>query len=176
MTEQPNVHRLEEIRERKVNAMRPRQPEPTLAARHDHTVRRFSRDFAAIEAARSVEIAEAEARLLIAQVCATFDVPVPALAFNPRRHTTTGECWAPRSQRRFDVGEAKLRAWEDARRRSWPEHGQIRLGAITTLGTLAHELGHHLTHHRERHGTVAHGKVWVGWFDQALTELIGGGR
>ena len=50
-----------------------------------------------------------------------------------------------------------------------PLDGAIRLGRTTTLMTLAHELGHHLVFHLESPSTPAHGRVWVGRFDEAAS-------
>jgi hypothetical protein len=74
----------------------------------------------------------------------------------------------PRFHLELAYGDDAVRDWERRRGRPYPEHGQIRLGAVTRLRTLAHELGHHLVHHLHPVRTPAHGKVWVFRFDDAM--------
>ena len=100
-----------------------------------------------------------------------FGVVEPDLAFNRRRRPDTGQCWAPRWLAVEQHGESRIQAWEQHYRRDYPSDGQIRLGTTTSVRTLAHELGHHLVHVLEPARTPAHGKVWVGRFDDAM-ELI----
>ena len=140
--------------------------------RHEHRVHAFSRDYDLITGfgdRYAVERSEAEA--LIRSVTERFGVPMPDLAFNRRRRPDTGECWPPRSVIVETNSEERVAAWETHRRRSIPEHGQIRLGHTTMLRTIAHELGHHLVHHLEPKRTPAHGKVWVGRLDDAMAAI-----
>jgi len=48
----------------------------------------------------------------------------------------------------------------------------IRLGDPTSLGTIAHELGHHLVHVLDPARTPDHGKRWVQRFDQAANAMV----
>jgi hypothetical protein len=48
----------------------------------------------------------------------------------------------------------------------------IRLGKRPALGTIAHELGHHLVNQLEPLGVPAHGRVWVAWFDVAAAGAV----
>ncbi len=137
--------------------------------RHEHRVRTFSRDYDLIVRvgdAYAVEAADAErlARLVVGRLGA----PMPEMAFNRRRRADTGQCRAPRWHLEALYGADAVSAWERGRGRPYPEQGQIRLGTVTRLRTLAHELGHHLVHHLDPIRTPAHGKVWVGRFDDAM--------
>ncbi len=152
------------------------QPNPTESTkripRHEHRVRTFSRNYTLITEVGDRYIVEAgEARELVSMVADWFGVAEPDLAFNLRRRPDTGQCWTPRWLAVEQHGESRIHAWEQHYRRSYPENGQIRLGSTTSLRTLAHELGHHLVHALEPVRTPAHGKVWVGRFDDAM-ELI----
>ena len=145
--------------------------------RHEHRVRDFSRDYGLItEVGGRYTVEKREAEALVRAVVERFGVPMPALVFNRRRRPDTGECWPPRSAIVEINGEAKVAAWEAYRRRDVPEHGQIRLGHTTMLRTIAHELGHHLVHHLDPKRTPAHGKVWVGRFDDAMEEIAKSAR
>jgi len=140
--------------------------------RHEHRVRRFSRNYDLIrEIGGRYTVEKPEAEALVRTVVDRFGVPMPALAFNRRRRPDTGECWPPRAAIVEANGEEQVAAWEAYRHREVPEHGQIRLGHTTMLRTIAHELGHHLVHHLEPKRTPAHGKVWVGRFDDAMEEI-----
>ena len=48
----------------------------------------------------------------------------------------------------------------------------IRLGKRPALGTIAHELGHHLVNHLEPPSAPAHGRAWVAWFDAAAAGIV----
>ena len=152
------------------------QPKPTESTnripRHEHRVRTFSRSYALITGLGDRYTVESdEARELVRVVTERFGVVEPDLAFNGRRRLDTGQCWAPRWLAVDQHGESRILAWEQHYRRTYPGDGQIRLGATTSVRTLAHELGHHLVHLLEPARTPAHGKVWVGRFDDAM-ELI----
>ena len=152
------------------------QPKPTESARriprHEHRVRTFSRNYTLItEVGDRYTVESEQARELVNIVTERFGVVEPDLAFNRRRRPDTGQCWAPRWRAVEQHGEAPIHAWEQHYRRAYPVNGQIRLGATTSIRTLAHELGHHLVHVLESARTPAHGKVWVARFDDAL-ELI----
>lgn len=152
------------------------QPQPTKSTnripRHEHRVRTFSRSYTLItELGDRYTVVPDEARDLVSLVTERFGVVEPDLAFNRRRRLDTGQCWAPRRLAVEQHGESRILAWEQHYRRAYPQNGQIRLGATTSLRTLAHELGHHLVYLLEPAPTPAHGKVWVGRFDDAM-ELI----
>ena len=152
------------------------QPRPTESSkripRHEHRVRTFSRNYDLISRLGDRYTVESdEARELVRVVTERFGVVEPDLAFNQRRRPDTGQCWAPRWRAVEQHGEWRIQAWEQHYRRDYPSSGQIRLGTTTSIRTLAHELGHHLVHLLEPARTPAHGKVWVGRFDDAM-ELI----
>ena len=140
--------------------------------RHEHRVRSFSRDYDLIvELGDGYSVERDEAEALVRSVAGQFEIPVPDLTFNRRRRPDTGQCWPPRQHAVVINGEDRIAAWEAHYRRDFPEHGQIRLGSTTMLRTIAHELGHHLVHHLEPIRTPAHGKVWVGRFDDAMAAI-----
>ena len=139
---------------------------------HHQRIADHSADLDAIVAWSHHGVTADDSQRIISQVCARFEVPVPATLFHPRRSPHTGATWAPRWHRTLAIGEEATAAEEQKRGRSWHEHGEIRVGSITSVSTLAHELGHHLVHHREPFGTAPHGKVFVGWFDQALASVV----
>jgi hypothetical protein len=155
------------------HTMQPKPSESTKRIpRHEHRVRTFSRNYNLITGLGDRYIVESgEARELVRVVSKRFGVAEPDLAFNPRRRSDTGQCWAPRWLAIEQHGESRIDAWERHYRRAYPQNGQIRLGATTSIRTLAHELGHHLVHLLEPARTPAHGKVWVTRFDDAM-ELI----
>lgn len=141
--------------------------------RHEHRVRTFSRNYELIIGVGDrYAVTPAEVRDLIQGVCADFDIAEPDLAFSGRRRPDTGQCWAPRAIAAETYGEERVAAWERHHRRPIPETGQIRLGTTTTVRTLGHELGHHLVHMLEPARTPAHGKVWVGRFDDAMEWIV----
>jgi len=137
--------------------------------RHEHRVRTFSRNYGLItRLGDRYAVEPGEAVTLVRAVTGFFGVIEPDLAFNRRRRSDTGQCWAPRPVASELYGEHRILAWEEHFRRPYPPDGQIRLGATTTLRTLGHELGHHLVHVLDPIRTPAHGKVWVGWFDDTM--------
>lgn len=140
---------------------------PKPPARHEHTLRRFSRRLAAITALGRLGVDREDARRLIEAVCDSLDLPAPLVTFHRGRSPFTGYCRKPRSNAVELWGEAAVVDWEKAKRQGWPPDGMIRLGDPTSLATVAHELGHHLVNHRERPATPGHGKAWVHWFDLA---------
>jgi len=140
--------------------------------RHEHRVRDFSRNYALTVGPGDGYGVEADiAERLVRLVTTRFDVPAPDLAFNARRRPDTGACWPPRWRVVASNGEGRVDAWERHHGRAYPVDGRIRLGRVTTLRTLGHELGHHLVHCLDPVRTPAHGKVWVGRFDDAM-EII----
>ena len=155
------------------HTMQPKTSESTKRIpRHEHRVRTFSRNYNLISGLGDRSTVESgEARELVRVVSKRFGVVEPDLAFNRRRRSDTGQCWAPRWLAVEQYGEWRIDAWERHYRRAYPQNGQIRLGTTTSVRTLAHELGHHLVHLLEPARTPAHGKVWVARFDDAM-ELI----
>lgn len=139
---------------------------------HYQRIADYSADLGAIVAWTHHGLGAEDSQRIISQVCARFDVPAPATLFHPRRSPHTGMTWVPRWHRTLAVGEKATAAQEQKQGRPWPEHGEIRVGSLTAVSTLAHELGHHLAHHREPFGTAPHGKVFVGWFDRALSSVV----
>ena len=149
------------------------QPKPTESddriPRHEHRVRTFSRNYTLItELGDRYTVDSDEIRELVSRIAEQFDVVEPELVLSRRRRLDTGQCWAPRWLAVEQNGESRILAWEQHYRRAYPANGQIRLGATTSVRTLAHELGHHLVHLLEPVHTPAHGKVWVGRFDDAM--------
>jgi len=155
------------------HTMQPRPSESTKRIpRHEHRVRTFSRNYSLITGLGDHYTVESgEVQELVRVVSKRFGVVEPDLAFNRRRRSDTGQCWAPRRLAVEQYGEGRIDAWEQHYRRAYPQNGQIRLGTTTSIRTLAHELGHHLVHLLEPAHTPAHGKVWVARFDDAI-ELI----
>ena len=155
------------------HTMQPRPSESTKRIpRHEHRVRTFSRNYSLITGLGDHYTVESgEARELVRVVSKRFGVVEADLAFNRRRRSDTGQCWAPRWLAVEQYGEGRIDAWEQHYRRAYPQNGQIRLGTTTSIRTLAHELGHHLVHLLEPARTPAHGKIWVARFDDAM-ELI----
>ena len=142
--------------------------------RHEHRVRTFSRNYGLIADVGDRYAVEAdEATVLVSLVVERLGVVAPDLKFNRRRRLDTGQCWAPRTHAIEANGEERILAWEQHYRRRYPVNGEIRIGATTTMRTLAHELGHHLVHLLEPVRTPAHGKVWVGRFDDAMELMTG---
>ncbi len=136
-------------------------------ARHDHMVRRFSRRAELIFDLRRWAAERTVAAELVRAVCAELDAPVPDVTFHRRRSPHTGYAQAPRRRAVMRFGEPTVRAWEEQRRRRWPETGMLRFGDPASLDTIAHELAHHLVHHHEPLRTRDHRKVWVAWYDRA---------
>ena len=64
-------------------------------------------------------------------------------------------------------GESAIRRIESGMRVPFAAFGVIRLGRMTTLMTLAHELGHHMVFALDPTLTPAHGKRWVQRFDES---------
>ena len=155
------------------HTMQPKPSESTKRIpRHEHRVRTFSRNYNLITGLGDQATVESgEARELVRVVSKRFGVVEPDLAFNGRRRSDTGQCWAPRWLAVEQHGEGRIDAWERHYRRAYPQNGQIRLGTTTSIRTLAHELGHHLVHLLEPARAPAHGKIWVARFDDAM-ELI----
>jgi CO/xanthine dehydrogenase Mo-binding subunit len=129
-------------------------------------LRRFSRDAMLIVRLRTVGVDRSTARALIERVAGELGAPPPDVTFHRGRGPHTGYCRHPRSRAVALGGEGFVAAWE-MKKGPWPEHGMIRLGDPSSLGTIAHELGHDLVNHFDATGTAPHGKVWVGRFDDA---------
>ena len=141
--------------------------------RHDARVRRFSRDYALLERLDSLAVDDVEACSLIEEVCWASGVEVPKLRFHSRRSMYTGATEQPRSIWIALHGEADVDRHERVTGKRLPPFGAIRLGRTATLMTIAHELGHHLVFALEHPATPAHGKVWIGRFDDAAGTVTG---
>ncbi|MEN8040406.1 MAG: hypothetical protein ABFR95_02785 [Actinomycetota bacterium] len=135
--------------------------------RHDARVARLSVNPELLERLDMVAVQDAEARRVIEHVCDTLGVEAPLLRFHARRSPYTGATEHPRWFLAAEYGEAAVRRTEDQRGKPIPQFGAIRLGRVATLMTVAHELGHHLVFAMEPRSTPAHGKVWIGRFDEA---------
>lgn len=110
------------------------------------------------------------ATALVERAVATVEAAPPAVTFHGGRGPHTGYCRAPRARAVALSSERTVGAWEDEKG-PWPEHGMIRLGDPTSLGTVAHELGHHYVNVFDPISTPPHGKVWVARFDQAAAQI-----
>ena len=148
----------------------PGQPHP---GRHEHRVRQFSDDYALLTRLQCLATDRTGATQLIDHVCRLQSVVPPVVTFHGRRGPHTGYCMAPRWLTLRRLGEESLGGWERRHGRGWPDAGMIRLGTQPSLGTIAHELGHHLVNHRESPRAPAHGKLWVAHFDTAARSIAG---
>ena len=144
---------------------------PPGGARHDHMLRRFSHHVDLLLDLRSWAADRSAAVALVRHVCRELDTPAPEVTFHRGRGLHTGYAQAPRHRAVQIFGEHRVRSWEQEKRRRWPSAGMVRLGDPTALGTVAHELGHHLVHHHEPLDTPAHGRRWVSWFDVAADSI-----
>ena len=142
------------------------------SSRHEHRVRSFSADYALLTELRSLATDRVGATLLADHICSLNEVPPPTVTFHGRRGPHTGYCLAPAWHVRLTVGERTVQRWEQQKGRTWPDEGMIRLGNQPSLGTVAHELGHHLVNQKEPPGAAPHGKVWVTWFDVAAAGVV----
>lgn len=140
---------------------------PHRGGRHEHRVRQFSGDYALLTRLRTLATNQPGAAFLVDRVCRLSAVPPPAVTFHGRRGPHTGFCMAPRWHTQRLFGEEGIGRWEQRKSRPWPEEGMIRLGRQPSLGTIAHELGHHFVNYREPLGVPPHGKLWVARFDAA---------
>lgn len=141
-------------------------------ARHDHLVRRFSRDLDLLRTLDRVLVRDPElTREFVSSVCSDFAVPKPELLLRSNRKPETGMCDAPRRRLVARFGEERVA--EAERRGAVVTHldGRIRLGTETLAGTIAHELGHHLVNHTSGSRTPGHGKAWVAAYDAAARRL-----
>ena len=145
-----------------------RIPSP-FRMRNDHWQRRFSDDFALIKQLREFAVEPDAAEILVAEVCDSFDVPMPEFAFNRRRNVQNGLCELPRSHKLRWSGSEKVHELEKERRKPFSEVGVIRLGNPASVGTVAHEAAHHVVHHREHWETPSHGRIFVVWNDKTAT-------
>lgn len=145
-------------------------PPYSRRARHQHRVEQFSRDRRLLTDLRGVGVDRSAATRVVDHVSSTFSVPAPQLTFHRARSPHTGYCVAPRHAAFARHGADAVSTWE-ASHQVWPHNGMVRLGDPTSLATIAHEMGHHLVHFLERTTTPAHGKVWVGRFDDAAAAV-----
>lgn len=155
----------------------PTRIEPGPRRRHETRVQQFSRDPSLLLGLDGLAASDVEVPDLALAVCSSFGVEAPALKFHARRSPYTGVTEQPRWLLAELHGDRKVEELERTQRSTLPVFGAIRLGRTTTLMTLAHELGHHLVFSLEPPRTPAHGRAWVGRFDDsayALDRLIRG--
>lgn len=146
---------------------------PGPRRRHWARVVRFSRDVALLDRLDQLAITDHGVPALVGAASELLGVEPPRLRFHARRSPYTGACERPRSMWVQLLGEEEL-AWRE--QNGWgrvPDQGAIRLGRTTTLMTLAHELAHHVSFELDPASTPAHGRVWVGRFDQAAAAIRG---
>ncbi len=139
--------------------------------RHDSRVRQFSRDYALLERLDGLAIDAPTAEGLIDEICWAQGVESPLLKFHARRSPYTGATEQPRAYWVSEMGEAEVRVQECLRGKAIAPYGAIRLGRESTLMTIAHELGHHIVFALDPHNTPAHGKIWIGRFDDAAKAI-----
>jgi hypothetical protein len=135
--------------------------------RHEARVQRFSVDPALLSSLDGLSISDTDVPDLVLFVCSSFGVEAPRLKFHARRSPYTGATEQPRWMLVENHGESEVRRIESGMRVPFAAFGAIRLGRMTTLMTLAHELGHHLVFSIDPTSTPAHGKRWVQRFDES---------
>jgi hypothetical protein len=117
--------------------------------RHEHMLRRFSNDPGLLVDLDHVVVSD---RALIGRIVdstsADLGVPAPELLVRSNRGAQTG-LYQPGGR------------------------GRLRVGAVTTAGVIAHELGHHLVAHTAPPSTPGHGRVWVAAYDLAAEQVAG---
>lgn len=153
------------------SAVTPRGIRPGPTRRHEARVQRFSRDAVLLSRLDGLSVSDAEVPDIVLEVCSSLGVEAPKLKFHAKRSPYTGATEQPRwllvdtySRDRIDELEASMRT-------PYATFGAIRLGRTTTLMTVAHELGHHLVFALDPPSTPAHGRVWVGRFDDAALRI-----
>jgi len=139
--------------------------------RHDARVQRFSRDYSLLLRLDSLAVDDDAASFLVEEVCWASGVEAPRLKFHARRSQYTGATEQPRAAWVASFGEARVQEREHTTGRPIEPFGAMRLGRQSTLMTIAHELGHHVVFALELPNTPAHGKVWIGRFDNAAAEI-----
>lgn len=141
-------------------------------ARHDHLVRRFSRDLELLRRLDRVLVLDRPLiGDLVSSTCRSLSVPDPELLLRANRRPDTGACDPPRRRLVALFGEERVTAGEAAGQVVTYPHGRLRLGSRTLAGTIAHEVGHHLVNHTAGARTPGHGKVWVAAYDAAARRL-----
>ncbi|MFO7548195.1 MAG: hypothetical protein R6X29_04890 [Acidimicrobiia bacterium] len=117
--------------------------------RHEHMLRRFSRDFGLLLELDHVVVADPTTICwIVEETSADLRLPPPELRVRANRAVHTGL---------YEPGSP----------------GRLRIGAVTTAGVIAHELGHHLVAHAAPPSTPGHGKVWVAAYDRAAERVAG---
>ncbi len=139
--------------------------------RHDARVRRFSRDYALLERLDGLAVGDEEASALIEDVCRASGVEAPKMKFHARRSMYTGVTERPRAAWVALHGEQAVTRHELSTGRSLPRFGTIRLGRLSTLMTIGHELAHHFVFVLDPPRTPAHGKVWIARFDDVSASI-----
>lgn len=149
----------------------PRRIDRGPKRRHEARVRRFSIDHALLGKLDELAIDEVQARAVVEAVCIQLAVDIPRLRFHARRSPYTGATEQPRRHLVVQHGEEAIRRFEETRSGPISPYGAIRLGRITTLMTVAHELGHHLVFSLDPLSTPNHGRRWVQRFDEAAESI-----
>lgn len=152
-------------------ALAPRPIAEGPRRRHDTRVNRFSLEAVLLTELDGLAVDDHQARYVVEAVCGDFSVEVPRMRFHARRSPYTGATEQPRWLLVELHGIEDVRRIEERRGSSLPLKGAIRLGRVTTLMTVAHELGHHLVFCLDRPRTPGHGKRWVQRFDEAARAI-----
>lgn len=139
--------------------------------RHDSRVQRFSQNYSLLLHLDGLAVDDRAAASLVEEICWHAGVESPKLKFHKRRSRYTGATEQPRFLWVSSFGEEDVRQREQTTGRRIPPFGAIRLGRQSTLMTIAHELGHHFVFALEAPATPAHGKIWIGRFDEAASAI-----
>lgn len=152
-------------------AVTPRRIRPGPTRRHEARVQRFSRDAPLLSKLDGLSVSDTEVPDIVLEVCSSLGVEAPKLKFHARRSPYTGATEQPRWLLVEMYGRDRIEELERSMRAPYAPFGAIRLGRTTTLMTVAHELGHHLVFALDPPSTPAHGRVWVGRFDDAALRI-----
>lgn len=152
-------------------AVVPRQIRRGPTRRHEARVQRYSRDPSLLHRLDGLAVSDIEVSELVLAVCSSSGLEAPKLKFHARRSPYTGATEQPRWLLVALHGGDRVDEIEQGMRTPLAPFGAIRLGRTTTLMTLAHELGHHLVFALDPSSTPAHGRVWVGRFDDAAHRI-----
>jgi len=152
-------------------AVTPRRIRPGPARRHEARVQRFSRDAELLSGLDGLSVSDAQVPDIVLEVCSSLGVEAPRLKFHARRSPYTGATEQPRWLLVDTHGQGQIEELERGMRTPFAPFGAIRLGRTTTLMTVAHEVGHHLVFALDPPSTPAHGRVWVGRFDDAALRI-----
>ena len=152
-------------------AVTPRRIRPGPTRRHEARVQRFSRDAELLSRLDGLSVSDAQVPDIVLEVCSSLGVEAPKLKFHAQRSPYTGATEQPRWLLVDTHGQGHIEELERGMRTPFAPFGAIRLGRTTTLMTVAHEVGHHLVFALDPPSTPAHGRVWVGRFDDAALRI-----